>query len=90
MCEYQVTQLENGLTVLTESLSFPSLVSMGLLINAGSRDETSSTSGALLTLAKCQYQTLAHRDQTMNFNSIQMSGGYLSMDYDQEKVYFSA
>jgi hypothetical protein len=38
---YQSTKLSSGITVLTESVSVPSNVNLGIFINVGSRDETS-------------------------------------------------
>lgn len=35
---YQSTKLSNGITVLTESVSVPSNVNLGIFINVGSRD----------------------------------------------------
>jgi processing peptidase subunit beta len=45
--EYNVTDLNNGFTVLTESQVFPGSVHMGFLIDVGTRDETVETSGSL-------------------------------------------
>jgi hypothetical protein len=38
--EYNVTHLSNGFTVLTESTTFPGTVNLGIMLNAGTRDET--------------------------------------------------
>jgi hypothetical protein len=48
--EYNVTNLNNGFTVLTESQVFPGAVHMGFCMDVGTRDETAETSGALLAL----------------------------------------
>jgi len=86
--EYNVTNLNNGFTVLTESTTFPSAVNMGFLMDVGTRDETAETSGAMLSLRNTYLKTLKHTNETMNYNVIQMSGGNLTMDYDQERTYF--
>merc|ERR1719230_1321560 len=86
--EYDVTNLNNGFTVLTETSTFPSAVNMGFLMDVGTRDETAETSGAMLALKNTYLKTLKHTNETMNYNVIQMSGGYLDMDYDQERTYF--
>jgi len=85
---YNVTELSNGFTVLTESQIFPSTINMGFLINVGSRDETNETSGALLALKNTYLKTLKHTNETINYGIIQMSGGDMQMDYDQESMYF--
>lgn len=38
--EYNVTNLSNGFTVLTESQVFPGSVHMGFMVDVGTRDET--------------------------------------------------
>jgi processing peptidase subunit beta len=86
--EYTVTSLENGFTVLTESQSFPGAVHMGFLMDVGTRDETAETSGSLLALKNTYLKTLKHTNETINYGMIQMSGGAMTMDYDQERTYF--
>lgn len=60
---------------------------MGFLLDVGTRDETSETSGALLALKNTYLKTLKHTNETINYGMIQMSGGALKMDFDQEKTY---
>lgn len=74
--------------MLTETSTFPSAVNMGFLMDVGTRDETAENSGAMLALKNTYLKTLKHTNETMNYNVIQMSGGYLDMDYDQERTYF--
>jgi mitochondrial-processing peptidase subunit alpha len=57
-------------------------------MDVGTRDETAETSGAMLALKNTYLKTLKHTNETMNYNVIQMSGGDLTMDYDQERTYF--
>jgi len=68
--EYTVTSLENGFTVLTESQSFPGAVHMGFLMDVGTRDETSETSGSLLALKNTYLKTLKHTNETINYGMI--------------------
>jgi predicted Zn-dependent peptidase len=86
--EYSVTKLNNGFTVLTETATFPTNIHMGFLMNVGTRDETSETSGALLALKNTYLKTLKHTNETINYGMIQMSGGDMEMDYDHETTYF--
>lgn len=80
--EYNVTNLNNGFTVLTESQVFPGAIHMGFCIDVGTRDETSETSGSLLALKNTYLKTLKHTNETINYGMIQMSGGDMTMDYD--------
>jgi mitochondrial-processing peptidase subunit alpha len=86
--EYRVTHLANGFTVLTESTVFPGPVNMSFLIDVGTRDETEETSGACLALSNTYLKTLKHTNETINYGMIQMSGGSMTMDFDNEKIYF--
>jgi len=86
--QYNVTPLNNGFTVLTESASFPGAVHMGFLIDVGTRDETPETSGACLAIKNTYLKTLKHTNETINYGMIQMSGGAMTMDYDQERIMF--
>lgn len=86
--EYQATTLSNGFTILTETEDFPGSVHMGFLMNVGIRDETPETSGSLLALKNVYLKTLKHTNETVNYGMIQMSGGDMEMDYDQETTYF--
>jgi processing peptidase subunit beta len=86
--------------VLTESQVFPGAVHMGkyillniikikgFLIDVGTRDETHETSGAMLALKNTYLKTLKHTNETINYGMIQMSGGDMQMDFDQERTYF--
>ena len=57
-------------------------------MDVGSRDETAETSGACLALKNTYLKTLKHTNETVNYGMIQMSGGAMEMNYDQEKTYF--
>ena len=57
-------------------------------MDVGTRDETGETSGSLLALKNTYLKTLKHTNETINYGMIQMSGGDMTMDYDQERTYF--
>jgi hypothetical protein len=61
---------------------------MGILINVGTRDETSETSGSLLAIKNTYLKTLKHTNETINYGMIQMSGGETTMEYDDETMYY--
>ena len=58
------------------------------MMDVGTRDETGETSGACLALKNTYLKTLKHTNETVNYGMIQMSGGAMKMDYDEEKTYF--
>lgn len=58
------------------------------MMDVGTRDETCETSGSLLALKNTYLKTLKHTNETINYGMIQMSGGAMSMDYNQERTYF--
>lgn len=57
-------------------------------MDVGTRDETEETSGSLAALKNVYLKTLKHTNETVNYGMIQMSGGDMEMDYDQESTYF--
>jgi predicted Zn-dependent peptidase len=88
--QYNITELSNGFSVLTESQIFPGAVNMGFLMNVGTRDETDETSGSLLAIKNTYLKTIKHTNETLNYLMIQMSGGSCEMTYDQEKTYYKS
>ena len=58
------------------------------MMDVGTRDETKATSGSLLAIKNTYLKTLKHTNETINYGMIQMSGGSMTMDYDQERTYF--
>jgi len=68
--EYNVTDLSNGFTVLTESTTFPGSIHMGFLMDVGTRDEVPETSGSLLALKNTYLKTLKHTNETINYGMI--------------------
>jgi predicted Zn-dependent peptidase len=59
-----------------------------MLLDVGTRDESMENSGSLLALKNTYLKTLKHTNETINYGMIQMSGGDMSMEYDQERTYF--
>jgi hypothetical protein len=56
-------------------------------MDIGTRDETEETSGCLLALRNSYLKTVKNTNETMNYGMIQMSGGDMTIDYDQERTY---
>ncbi|EGR30646.1 processing peptidase, putative [Ichthyophthirius multifiliis] len=88
--QYQQTKLQNGITVVTEQQTFPSQVDVGILLDVGTRDENTETSGALLSIKNTYLKTCLNTNETVNYGIVQQSGGSFEMEYDQETSYFKA
>lgn len=88
--KYEITKLKNGITVISESASFPNVVDLGILLDVGVRDETHETSGSLLSIKNTFYKTVLKTNETVNYGLVQMSGGNFEMDFDQENTYWKA
>lgn len=80
--KYEVTKLANGITVITESQTFPSQVDLGILLDVGTRDETTETSGSLLSIKNTYLKTVLNTNETINYGVVQQSGGSFEMEYD--------
>ena len=52
--------------MLTESRSNPTNVNMGILLNIGSRDETTENSGSLLSIKNTYMKTVLNTNETVN------------------------
>ena len=59
-------------------------------MEVSSRDETPKTSGCTQLLSNALLKTAESKDEETNYNIIQMSGGNLTMNFDQERAYFKA
>lgn len=67
---YEISKLANGVTIVTEKESFPSLVSLTIGIKVGSRNETLETSGSLLSMKNTYYKSLIKTNETINFGMV--------------------
>jgi predicted Zn-dependent peptidase len=75
---------------LTESVSVPSNVHIGIFVDVGSRDETAETSGAMLSLKNTYLKTAINTSETVNYGITQMAGGEFEMEYNRENSYYHA
>lgn len=88
--QYQHTKLANGINVLTESVTVPSNVHIGIFLDVGTRDETAETSGSMLSLKNTYLKTAINTSETVNYGITQMAGGEFEMDYGREGSYYCA
>jgi predicted Zn-dependent peptidase len=65
-------------------------VHLGVFVDYGTRDESSETSGALLSLKNTYLKTAINTSETVNYGITQMSGGEFEMDYSRENAYYRA
>ena len=79
-----LSTLPNGVRILTESEGLPSSVHLGVTITAGTRDETSKTSGLVHALSSTYLKTNIRTNEQINYGMIQMSGGQFKMTYSQD------
>ncbi len=71
--EYQKTVLENGMTVITESMSSVRSVSLGLWFNVGSRDELADQAGLTHFMEHMMFKgtpTMGPLDISMHFDRL--------------------
>jgi predicted Zn-dependent peptidase len=85
----QVSTLPNGVRILTESTVFPSTVTLGVSIGAGTRDEDMDHSGICHAFKNTFLKTNVRTNEQLNYCMIQMGGGEFSMKYDQESMLYS-
>lgn len=88
--EVSITTLQNGITVVTESPSFPGTVDFNIMVDVGTRDEAKEESGSLLALKNTYLKTILSTNETINYGMVQMSGGSSMMTYDQETSLYRA
>ncbi len=86
----ETTILPNGITVVSENSALPGPVTFKVLLDVGTRHESTDTSGSLLSIQNTYLKTVMNTNETVNYGMVQMSGGSSSMDYDQESALFSA
>merc|ERR1711935_222383 len=90
VAEIQVTRLDNGVTVATETPQFPGTVDINYTLDVGTRDESNYESGSLLSMRNTYLKTILTTNETINYGMIQMSGGSSAMIYDQETSQYRA
>jgi len=79
-----VTTLPNGVRVATRE-SFGEMASMGIFVNAGTRDETRETAGAAHLLEHLAFSGTAKRGKTQLEMEVESMGGLLSMTSGREQ-----
>ena len=86
--DIQITTLDNGVRILTETAPFPTSVFLGILLEAGTRDEDLESSGMCMSLKNTYLKSNSRTNEQLNYGIVQMSGGEFTMSYDQESIMY--
>lgn len=73
---------------MTESVSVPSNVHLGIFADVGARDEDSYSSGAMLLLKHAFLKTAISTNETVNYGIAQMAGGNFDVKYNNENAFY--
>ena len=84
--DLNLTTLNNGVRILTETAKYPTSVFMGAMLDAGTRDETMDNAVVGLALKNTFLKTNVRTNEQINYCMIQMSGGEFTMNYNQERM----
>jgi len=79
-----VTTLQNGVRIATRE-SFSEMASMGIFVNAGTRDETKETAGAAHLLEHLAFSGTEKRSKAQLEMEVESMGGLLSMTAGREQ-----
>jgi len=64
--EIQISELSNGVTVVSHSQEMPGAIDLQVVLNVGTRDETHKTSGSLLSIKNTYYKTVLITNEAVN------------------------
>lgn len=90
MSFYEKTLLDNGIKVLTEKNDHVKSFSLGIWINAGSRDEVISNNGISHFIEHCVFKGTRKRSAREIAMSLEAYGGYLNAFTTKEHTCFYA
>ncbi|MBC8525372.1 MAG: insulinase family protein [Candidatus Cloacimonetes bacterium] len=85
---YKKTVLKNGITVLSEKVDYVRSISIGVWINAGSRDETSKNRGIAHFLEHMLFKGTAKRDKYEIAHFLESLGGAVNAFTSKEFTCF--
>jgi predicted Zn-dependent peptidase len=75
---YNISQLENGITVITENVPHVKSFSLGFWITAGSRDETDAINGISHFIEHMVFKGTSKRTARKISDEIESVGGYIN------------
>lgn len=83
------TTLPNGVRIISETAAFPNAVRLGVVVNAGSRDETTYNSGVTHALYRTYLKTNFRTNEQLNYCIGQMAGGHLEAEIGHESILYA-
>ena len=87
---YQVTKLENGLTVATAEMPHMTSVSFGIWVGVGSRSESAKMSGVCHFIEHLLFKGTTRRNARQISQAVEGIGGYLNAFTSEEMTCFHA
>ncbi len=88
MFNYNISQLENGITVITENVPHVKSFALGFWITSGSRDETDSINGISHFIEHMVFKGTTKRTSRKISDEIESVGGYLNAYTSKELTCF--
>ncbi len=88
MFNYNISQLENGITVITENVPHVKSFSLGFWITAGSRDETDAINGISHFIEHMVFKGTSKRTARKISDEIESVGGYINAYTSKELTCF--
>lgn len=85
---FNVTKLDNGLTVVTENLPYVRSFSLGIWFNTGSKNETASNNGISHFIEHMLFKGTKNRTARKIADEIESLGGYLNAFTSKEHTCF--
>ena len=78
MINYEITKLDNGITVISEMLPYVKTFSLGFFFDVGSRDEDESNNGISHFIEHMLFKGTEKRSAKKLSDEIESTGGYLN------------
>ena len=88
MSNYQITQLSNGIRIVSEKIDHVNSFSLGFWFNVGSRDENRKTNGISHFLEHMFFKGTKKRNSRKISDEIESLGGYLNAFTSKEQTCF--
>ncbi|MFA3784194.1 M16 family metallopeptidase [Melioribacteraceae bacterium 4301-Me] len=88
MEKVKITQIPNGITIVTEKLTHVKSFSLGFWFNVGSRNETSENNGISHFIEHMLFKGTKHRSAKKIAEEIESLGGYLNAFTSKEHTCF--
>lgn len=88
MLDYKITKLENGITVISETVNHVKSFSLGFWFTTGSRDETDSINGISHFIEHMVFKGTSKRSAKKISDDIESVGGYINAYTSKEVTCF--